>query len=71
MISDSLYLYNSDDNKLVHIIHPQHLMFYAPYATDKDIGSPPARRGMPLILRPGQPDAYIVIPVIPEEHEAH
>jgi len=32
-------------NKLVHL--PPHLMFYAPYATDKDIGAPPAAANMP------------------------
>jgi len=32
-------------NKLVHM--PPHLMFYAPYATDKDIGAPPAAANMP------------------------
>jgi hypothetical protein len=71
MISDTLYLYDLKTNTLVHSPRPQHLMFYAPYATDKDIGSPPARPGMPRIIRPGQPDAYIVIPVIPAAPEAH
>jgi hypothetical protein len=46
-------------NKLVHI--PPHLMFYAPYVTDKDIGSPPSARNMPRVLRAGQPDAYIIV----------
>ncbi len=46
-------------NKLVHI--PPHLMFYAPYATDKDIGSPPAAANMPHLIRPGQPDTYIIV----------
>ena len=35
--------------------------FYAPYATDKDLGSPPAAAAMPHVIRPGQPDAYIVV----------
>ena len=46
-------------NKLVHI--PPHLMFYAPYATDKDLGSPPAAANMPHLIRAGQPDAYIIV----------
>lgn len=46
-------------NKLVHV--PQHLMFYAPYATDKDIGSPPPAANMPHLIRAGQPDAYIIV----------
>ena len=40
---------------------PPHLMFYAPYATDKDLGSPPAGTNMPRVIRPGQPDAYIIV----------
>jgi len=47
------------DNKLVHI--PPHLMFYAPYAKDEDIGSPPAAANMPHLIRAGQPDAYIIV----------
>ena len=47
------------NNKLVPI--PPHLMFYAPYATEKDIGSPPAAANMPKMIRPGQPDAYIIV----------
>ena len=56
-------------NKLVHI--PPHLMFYAPYATDKDIGSPPAEINMPRVLRPGQPDAYIIVILGAVKHDAH
>jgi hypothetical protein len=67
MMSNSGYLYIAQNNQMVHI--PPHLMFYAPYATDKDIGSPPSSRDMPRVLRPGQPDAYII--VIPGTHEAH
>lgn len=46
-------------NKLVKI--PPHLMFYAPYASDTDIGSPPAGADMPRVIRAGQPDAYIIV----------
>ncbi len=67
MMSNSGYLYIAQNNRMVHI--PPHLMFYAPYATDKDIGSPPPSADMPRVLRPGQPDAYII--VIPGAHEAH
>jgi hypothetical protein len=42
-------------------------MFYAPYATAEDIGSPPSGRDMPVVLRPGQPDAYII--VFPRERQ--
>jgi hypothetical protein len=59
MLSDLGYLLIPTAGKLVHV--PPHLMFYAPYATDKDIGSPPGARNMPRVLRPGQPDAYIIV----------
>jgi hypothetical protein len=59
MMSDRGYLLVPGTNKLVHI--PPHLMFYAPYATDKDIGSPPGAANMPRVIRPGQPDAYIIV----------
>ena len=65
MMSDQIFLLIGD--KLIHA--PPHLMFYAPYATEKDIGSPPATPGMPHVIREGQPDAYIV--VAPVTHPAH
>ena len=61
MLSDQIYLLI--ENKVIHAA--PHLMFYAPYATEKDIGSPPAA-GMPHVIRAGQPDAYIV--VMPAQH---
>jgi hypothetical protein len=69
MMSDHGYLLVPGTNKLVHI--PPHLMFYAPYATDKDIGSPPAAANMPHLIRPGQPDAYIIVVPGPAEHSSH
>jgi hypothetical protein len=59
MMSDQGFLLVPGTNKLVHI--PPHLMFYAPYATEKDLGSPPPATNMPRIIRPGQPDAYIIV----------
>ncbi|MFZ0821717.1 MAG: hypothetical protein WAM91_16750 [Candidatus Acidiferrales bacterium] len=59
MMSDQNYIYFAQNNQIVH--GPAHLMFYAPYATDKDIGSPPSSVDMPRILRPGQPDAYMIV----------
>jgi hypothetical protein len=69
MMSDKGHLLVPGTNKLVAI--PPHLMFYAPYATDKDIGSPPAARNMPRVIRPGQPDAYIIVIPGPVEHTGH
>jgi hypothetical protein len=61
MMSDQGVLLVS--GKSLHI--PPHLMFYAPYATDKDIGSPPAAANMPRLIRAGQPDAVVI--VMPKE----
>ena len=65
MMSDSGMLLVGD-SKLVHI--PPHLMFYAPYAKDEDIGSPPAAANMPRLIRAGQPDAYIIVMPAPAKH---
>jgi len=59
MLSDQGYLLIPTAGKVVHL--PPHLMFYAPYATDKDIGEPPSAKYMPRIIRPGQPDAYMIV----------
>ena len=58
MMSGSAVILAGGD-RLVHV--PPHLMFYAPYATDKDIGSPPVGANMPHLIRAGQPDAYIIV----------
>ena len=43
----------------VQVIHfPGHLMFYAPYATQKDVGSGP---GAPYIVAPGTPHALMIV----------
>jgi len=67
MMSDAGYLYIAEQNKVVRI--PGHLMFYAPYATDKDLGSPPPAANMPHLIRAGQPDAYII--VVPAKNVSH
>src|SRR4029077_13998179 len=59
MMSNNGYLLNPGKTELIHI--PAHLMFYAPYATSKDIGSPPASMNMPRVIREGLPDAYIIV----------
>ena len=68
MMSDEGYILIRSAQKIVRI--PPHLMFYAPYAKDEDIGSPPASTSMPRVLRAGQPDAYIVVmPAPPAAHK--
>lgn len=69
MMSDSGVLYIAEKNQLIHI--PPHVMFYAPYATDKDIGSPPPAANMPRLIRAGQPDAYIIVVPGPATHPGH
>lgn len=59
MMSNQGYLLLPGKTEVVHI--PPHLMFYAPYATSKDIGSPSAAANLPHIIREGQPDAYIIV----------
>jgi hypothetical protein len=63
MLSPQIYLWIAEPGKMVHA--PAHLMFYAPYATEKDLGSPP-RGGMPHVIREGKPDAYIVVIPAPD-----
>ena len=59
MMSESVYLFIPGRDELVHV--PPHLMFYAPSATAKDIGTPPAGLNMPRLIREGQPDAVVVV----------
>lgn len=68
MMSDSGFILVAG-TKLVHL--PPHLMFYAPYATEKDIGLPPADANMPHLIRAGQPDAYIVVIPGPRKSAEH
>jgi hypothetical protein len=69
MMSDSAYILVPEKNQIFHV--PPHLMFYAPYATDKDIGSPPAGVDMPRLIRAGQPDAYIIVVPGQGSHAGH
>jgi len=59
MLSPEIYLWIEEAKRMVHA--PAHLMFYAPYATEKDLGSPPGGPGMPHLIRAGKPDAYVVV----------
>src|SRR5262249_60833269 len=59
ILSDSIYLFIAGKNQIVHA--PPHLMFYAPYATEKDLGSPPPAMNMPRLIRAGQPDAVMIV----------
>ena len=38
-----------------------HVMFYAPYATNEDIGSDGKDPFAPWVLNPGTPHAYVIV----------
>ena len=69
MMSDQGYIYVESIKKIVHL--PEHLMFYAPYATEKDLGSPPAEINMPRLIRAGEPDAVMIVIPAQAKTEAH
>jgi hypothetical protein len=65
MLSEHNYVFDPDQKAVIHF--PGHLMFYAPYATQKDIGSGP---GAPYIVAPGTAHALlIVVPAGAHEHK--
>jgi hypothetical protein len=56
MLSAYNYVFDPERKEIIHF--PGHLMFYAPYATQKDIGSGP---GAPYIVAPGTPHALLIV----------
>jgi hypothetical protein len=56
MLSDHNYVFDPERKAVIHF--PGHLMFYAPYATQKDVGSGP---GAPYIVAPGTPHALMIV----------
>jgi hypothetical protein len=65
MLSDHNYVFDPERNAVIHF--PGHLMFYAPYATQKDVGSGP---GAPYIVAPGTPHALMIVVPAPRPHAA-
>lgn len=64
MLSPSNYVFDPEQKKVIHF--PGHLMFYAPHATAKEVGTGP---GAPYIVAPGTPHALmIVVPAGTGEH---
>jgi hypothetical protein len=61
MMSPHNRVYDPDQKKVITV--GGHLMFYAPYATAKTIGS---GKGAPYIANPGQPTALLI--VVPQTH---
>jgi hypothetical protein len=58
MLSPHNKVYNDRTNKIVHA--PPHLMFYAPYATQRDFGEFVGPH-FPYVVLEGRPDAYIIV----------
>ena len=56
MLSPYNYLWDADEKKIVHF--PGHLMFYAPYATSRDVGT---GSGAPYVVNPGKADALMIV----------
>lgn len=64
MLSPHNYVFDPDQKTVVHV--SGHLMFYAPYATAKDVGS---GTGAPYIVAPGTPHALMI--VVPAGMDVH
>lgn len=65
MLSHDFSRYDGPQGRRI-CIYPPHVMIYAPYRTNADIGNGPADRGglaRPWILHEGAPDAYIIVPM--------
>ena len=56
MLSPYNYVRDPERGQVIHF--PGHLMFYAPYATGKEVGSGP---GAPYLVNPGRPDALMIV----------
>jgi hypothetical protein len=56
MLSPHNYVFDPERKAVSHF--PGHLMFYAPYATEKEVGAGP---GAPYIVAPGTPHALLIV----------
>ena len=56
MLSPHTIVYDEDSKKLIKA--SGHLMFYAPYATAKTVGT---GKGAPFLANPGTPFAYMIV----------
>lgn len=59
MLSEHNHVFNGREV----ISYPPHVMIYAPYATNADIGAEMTDRYMPWVLEEGSPHAYIIVVV--------
>jgi hypothetical protein len=58
MLSSHNTVYNDHTKKIIRV--PPHLMFYAPYMSQKDIGEFVGPH-VPYVIFEGRPDAYIIV----------
>jgi hypothetical protein len=73
MLSHEFTRHNAKTGEMEQIF-PPHVMFYAPYMKNSDIGALPQHRGsqtQPWILGEGQPNAYIIVVTKDPKHTAH
>jgi hypothetical protein len=66
MLSDKNRVYDPSSKQIINF--PGHLMFYAPYMTDKDLGYK-SQASLPYLVHPGRPDALMI--VAPAQSAAH
>ena len=66
MLSPHNYVFDPERKEIVHF--PGHLMFYAPNATQNDVGSGP---GAPYIVAPGTPHALMIVVPASAAHAPH
>jgi hypothetical protein len=66
MLSDQNRVFDPETNRIISF--PGHLMFYAPYATAKDLGYN-SEASLPYLVHPGKPDALMI--VIPQSGTSH
>jgi hypothetical protein len=56
MLSPYNRVFDPESKKIIQF--PGHLMFYAPYLTEKEVGS---GNGAPYLVHPGKPDALMIV----------
>jgi hypothetical protein len=64
MLSPHNFVFDPERGEIIHF--PGHLMFYAPYATEKDVGSGP---GAPYIVSPGTAHALMIVVPASADHK--
>ena len=66
MLSDYNYVWDPDAKRIIHF--PAHLMFYAPYATEKTVG---IGAGAPYLVHPGEPDTLMIVVPAKSHQDRH